>query len=123
MTKSHIFGKKAESAVANLLQSEHFTILEQNYTKFFGEIDIIAKKDDVIVFVEVKARNNSQISMFELVTQSKQQKVIKTACAYISEKKLYKKTHRFDVALVEGDRDGNIKIRYIPNAFCQTSFL
>lgn len=117
--KSHIFGKKAEAAVATLLQSHHFVILEQNYTKFFGEIDIIAQKDDVIIFVEVKARNNAQISMFELVTPSKQQKIIKTAHAYIAETKKHSMTHRFDVALVHTDKLDNIQIRYVSNAFCQ----
>lgn len=119
MAKFHIFGKKAESAVVNLLQANHFTILEQNYTKFYGEIDIIAQKDDVIVFVEVKARNNPQTSMFEIVTPSKQQKIIQTARAYIAATNKHDMIHRFDVALVAGNKCDETKITYIPNAFYQ----
>jgi len=119
LIKSHVFGKKAESAVVNLLQADHFTILEQNYTKFFGEVDIIAQKDDVVIFVEVKARNNSQISMFDLVTPSKQQKVIKAARAYIAYNNLKNMTYRFDVALVQGNKNDETEITYIPNAFYQ----
>jgi len=119
MAKSHIFGKKAEVAVVNLLKANHFKILEQNYTKFCGEIDIIAQKDDVIIFVEVKARNNTQTSMFEIVTPSKQQKIIQTARTYIAETNCHQKTHRFDVALVAGNKCDDTKITYIPNAFYQ----
>lgn len=119
MIKSHKFGKKAEIAVVNLLQANHFKILEQNYTKFYGEIDIIAQKDDIIVFVEVKARNNSQTSMFEIVTKSKQQKIIRTALAYIAATKKQYVTYRFDVALIAGNKCDDTKITYIPNAFYQ----
>lgn len=119
MAKSHIFGKKAEAAVVNLLEANHFTILEQNYTKFCGEIDIIAQKDDVIIFVEVKARNNPRASMFEIVTPSKQQKIIQTARAYIAATNKHQMTHRFDVALIVGNECDDTKITYIPNAFYQ----
>ena len=117
--KAQAFGKKAESAVVNHLQYNDFTILEQNYTKFFGEIDIIAQKDDVIVFVEVKARNNSQVSMFELVTPSKQRKIIQTARAYIAQTQRTNMTYRFDIALVQGNKCDDTDIVYVQNAFYQ----
>ena len=60
---SGTFGKQSEDFIALYLQKLGFKILEQNYKKFFGEIDIIAKKNDLVVFVEVKARKNSQISI------------------------------------------------------------
>ena len=119
MNQQHLFGQAAESAVVNLLQANHFTILEQNYKKFFGEIDIIAQKEDVIVFVEVKARNNPQTSMFSLVTPSKQQKIIKVARAYIAKNRRENITYRFDVALVHGNKNNETEITYIPNAFQQ----
>lgn len=110
-----LFGNKAELAVATFLQENNFTILEQNYAKFCGEIDIIAQKDDVIVFVEVKARKNPQTSMLTLITQSKQQKIIKVAREYISRLSTHNVTYRFDVALVSGDKG----ITYLPHAFAQ----
>ena len=110
-----LFGNAAETAVANLLQVNNFTILEQNYTKFFGEIDIIAQKENIIVFVEVKARNNPKLSMLELITPSKQRKIIKVAREYIAKTNQHCVTYRFDVALV----CGNNNITYIENAFEQ----
>lgn len=110
-----LFGNNAELAVVDFLIENSFTILEQNYAKFFGEIDIIAQKDDLIVFVEVKARNNPQASMLTLITPSKQRKIIKVAREYISKFGQERATYRFDVALVVGEKN----ITYIPNAFTQ----
>lgn len=111
-------GKISEELVANLLQKDRFVILKQNYKRFFGEIDIIAKKDDIIVFVEVKARTNPKKSMYELVTPAKQQKIIKVAQEFIAHNNFENMTYRFDVALVKCQ--GNKKeISYISNAFYQ----
>ena len=109
-------GQQTESFVANLLQQDNFTILEQNYKKFFGEIDIIAKKDNVIAFVEVKARRNPKTSMFELVSPAKQKKIILVAKEYIAQKKLAHITYRFDVALVKY-KNNQKEVSYITNAF------
>ncbi len=113
---SHILGQSAELEIVNLLQSQDFTILEQNYKKFFGEIDIIAQKNDLIVFVEVKARTNPKTSMFELVPQSKQKKIKQTANAYIA-KNNKKVSYRFDVALVQYCKEKSPQITYIAHAF------
>ncbi len=114
--KTSNLGKISESLVANLLQKENFIILEQNYKKFFGEIDIIAKKDNVITFVEVKARNNPRVSMFELISLAKQKKIILVAKEYIAKQQLTHITYRFDVALVEY-KNNTQQVSYITNAF------
>lgn len=113
---SHILGQSAELEIVNLLQSQDFIILEQNYKKFFGEIDIIAQKNDLIIFVEVKARTNPKTSMLELVPQSKQKKIKQTANAYIA-KNSKKVSYRFDVALVQYCKEDNPQITYIAHAF------
>ena len=111
-------GQLGELLVIKKLQQEGFSILEQNYKKFFGEIDIIAQQKELIVFVEVKTRKNSKTSMYELVSYNKQQKIILTALDYISKKNFDYITYRFDVALVEYQTD-TPKISYISNAFYQ----
>lgn len=112
-------GKESESLVASYLQQNGFIVLELNYKKFFGEIDIIAQNDNLIIFVEVKARKTPKTSMFEIVTRAKQQKIIMVAQEYIAKKNLEHVIYRFDVALVKYQKNNEKKITYIPNAFCQ----
>lgn len=113
------FGKQGEQLIVNYLQDQNFTIITQNYKQFFGEIDIIARKNNIIAFVEVKSRRNTKVSIFELVSFTKQQKIIKTAKQYIAHNFAndYGLTFRFDVALVECKDHQNPEIIYIPNAF------
>jgi putative endonuclease len=113
------FGQQGEQFVVNYLKKEKFKILEQNYKQFFGEIDIIARKENTLAFIEVKTRHNSKISLFQLVSFTKQQKIIKTAKKYISEhcKQQQNITFRFDVALVHFVDTQPPELSYIPNAF------
>lgn len=111
------FGKDGESFVADFLTRDGFRILETNYKKFFGEIDIIAQKNDTIAFVEVKARKNSKTSMYEIVTPAKQRKISLAAHDYIARKSLNDVTYRFDVALITYDTNNKLLLSYIPNAF------
>lgn len=122
MTKE--FGKTSELFVINYLVKQNFKILAHNYQKFFGEIDIIAQKDNVIIFVEVKARKNSTISLHQLITHTKQQKIIKTAKFFISQnlEMMQNKILRFDVALLHLQENQDPKLTYLENAFTNSSF-
>ncbi len=117
-----IFGKQSEEFIASYLQNLGFKILELNYKKFFGEIDIIAQKKDLVVFVEVKARKNSQISMLEIVRPSKQKKIILVAKSYIGRHNLYNVTCRFDVALLHIIGDQKPELMYVENAFGEQGY-
>src|SRR3989338_5648596 len=64
MTLKSEFGSWAENYVAQYLKSKNYTVVGQNYKKPWGEIDIITKKKEVLVFVEVKA-NKKEIAGFE----------------------------------------------------------
>ncbi|MBP6892210.1 YraN family protein [Candidatus Babeliales bacterium] len=113
------FGQDSELIVSKYLANQRFSILERNYKKFFGEIDIIAQKDDVIVFVEVKARKNSKVSLHNLVPYAKQQKIIKVARFFIADRHeaTRNKILRFDVALLHVQDHQAPELTYIPNAF------
>jgi len=85
-----IFGRWAEQKAGEYLASRGYTIVERNYRKPWGEIDIIAKKKDVLIFVEVKA-NQHPVAGFEpelRADRRKQEKIIRTARTYILERKL-----------------------------------
>jgi len=114
-------GNAGENFVVAFLQQQGFSITAQNYRKFFGEVDIIAYKKDLYIFVEVKTRRSSAIvAMGQLISFSKQQKIIKTAETFIAEQKLRDNVYRFDVALVQPDITSGcltFSIDYIENAF------
>jgi len=88
-SKTSKFGAFAEKYASKFLQSREYTLLALNYQKPWGEIDIIAEKDGVLIFVEVKA-NNKEMTGFEpelRVNREKLKKIIKTARTYLVEKK------------------------------------
>lgn len=112
----NLLGESGEALIAKSLIEEKFTILATNYRVSFGEIDIIAQKDDIIAFVEVKTRKQQFGAIGDLVNFSKQKKIIKTASHYISTHNFYNKTYRFDVAFVHAQED-KPQITYIKHAF------
>lgn len=118
-TTKKTLGKKGEELVRTYLEQQGFTIKQLNYACRAGEIDIIAEKADVRAFVEVKLRQSHYFALSEVVTPSKQRKIITTACLYNSQQKnISSYVYRFDVALVEHN-GYDYDITYIPNAFTQ----
>ena len=90
-------GRKGEELAASLCTARGLSILEMNHRTQLGEIDIIAKDGDVLVFIEVKTRTgNVYGAPFEAVTMRKRQKIRAVALSYL--KKLKKEVPvRFDV--------------------------
>lgn len=109
-------GYQGESLVARYLQQQGFEIVHQNFYTRFGEIDIIARQQNLIIFVEVKTRTHHYFNLSEVITRAKQRSIIKTAEHYIVQQKYRAHSFRFDVALIEGEGAQN-SITYIPNAF------
>jgi len=110
-------GKRGEQAVCRYLKKNGYKIIEKNYRKKYGEIDIVAKENDVLCFVEVKTRKHTDFGLpCEYVTKSKQQKIVRTAYTYIQEKQ-YDCAIRFDVAEVLHDGQKIQALRYLPHAF------
>lgn len=116
MNERAVLGRKAEIFVGVDLERRGFAILAYNYKKFFGEVDIIARKKDLLVFVEVKVRKAHKAYMTELVPASKQRKIIQVARIYLAEHGITKCVVRFDVALVWAQED-SFSLEYIENAF------
>lgn len=109
-------GQDGEDIVAKKLENNGFSILNRNYRKRYGEVDLIASKEDLLLFIEVKMRKNPKFALEYLITTSKQKKIALVAKEYISRYNHCTKTCRFDVALIEGTKE-NYKLTYIPNAF------
>lgn len=112
-------GKQAEKQVAQRLEQDGFTILEYNYRKKGGEIDLIATKGSLLVFVEVKMRRQSYFDLGDVITSGKQKKIIMTAKDYLAHSNYHHSfSYRFDVALIQGINK-KIELTYIPNAFTE----
>lgn len=112
-------GHRGEVLAAKQMEKMGYEILERNFHALKGEIDIIAKKDNVIVFTEVKYRKNEKMGTpAEAVNHWKQQHIIRAAKAYIAQKCLMEMGYdfRFDVAEVLTS-DGKTYFRYTEDAF------
>jgi putative endonuclease len=116
ITKQEL-GNYGELLVAKKLMQEGFTIIARNYRIRGGEIDIIARKEEILAFVEVKTRQNIRFPLSQVVTPLKQKTIIRTAKQFLLQhnQKTLDTILRFDVALVEGK--DTLSITYIPNAF------
>ena len=111
-------GELGEDAAANHLRSRGFVVLRRNYHSRYGEIDIIARDAQTLLFVEVKARSEAMWGTpAQAVTPEKQRKIILTAERYLLENPLELQP-RFDVAEIFLDSGGRpVKLRWIKNAF------
>ena len=119
MNDNKKLGNAGEQFVVSYVQQKGFTVCAQNYRKFFGEIDIIAYKKNLYIFIEVKTRKSADMPMGQLVSPLKQKKIIKTAQTFIAEHQLGSKNIcRFDVALVLKNSE-IFSIDYLENAFTQ----
>ena len=109
-------GKEGERIAKEFLKKKGYSILQENYRTPFGEIDIIAREKDVLVFVEVKTRADFTFgSPFEAVNHRKKEKIKKVALSYM--KRLKKECPaRFDVLSINVE-DGREKIEHIRDAF------
>ena len=110
-------GHCGETAAISFLQTQGFTILETNYRTKLAEIDIIAKENDSICFIEVKTRRSLKKGLpRESVNYSKQKKIILGASFYLKEKNQTNSKVRFDVVEVH-EKNGTLHINLIKNAF------
>jgi putative endonuclease len=113
----HDLGTQGEDRACTMLTEKGFIILARNYRIFQGEIDIVAQKAEVVAFVEVKARRTDYFPLTQVITRSKQQKLVRAAKSFITKNKLYDKACRFDVVTLTMPHNGEIIIQHIENAF------
>lgn len=116
MQETKILGNTGESIVAEFLRKRGFKLLAQNYRARCGEIDLIAQKDEYVVFVEVKTRKTNYFPTSTVVTYSKQKKIVNTAQWFVLKNHIRDKVLRFDIATVIY-ADSGFEIEYIENAF------
>jgi putative endonuclease len=97
-------GEAAEDGACRHLERSGFTIEERNFRTRVGEIDIVARKGDVLVFVEVRSRGDHDFGTpEESVTPAKRRRIVAAARRYLSMVPPSSwREARFDVIAIEG---------------------
>ena len=91
-------GRKGEAMAVSFLKKKGYKILKTNYVNKIGEIDVICKYKDEIIFVEVKTRSTEKFGLpREAVTVHKQNKIRLTATLYLQSNNMLDQKVRFDV--------------------------
>jgi putative endonuclease len=107
-------GREGEAKAADYLRRKKYEVIGANYRCRFGELDLIAKKRELVIFVEVKLRKNDRFgAAADAVTFSKQDKLRKTAASWLAAHDCDAPT-RFDVIEIYTDTG---RINHIENAF------
>ena len=111
-------GAIGEKLAADLLKKHGYKILQRNYRCREGEVDIIAQKDDSLVFVEVRTKKSSGFGTpEESVSFFKREKLISLANAYIQTLDNPPASWRIDVVAVElAPNDKVSRLEHIENA-------
>ncbi|MDO8738533.1 YraN family protein [Candidatus Deferrimicrobium sp.] len=111
-------GDAAEERARRHLEGAGFTIVERNFRTRVGEIDIVARKGDVLVFVEVRSREDADFGTpEESVTPAKRRRIVSAARQYLSSVPPSSwREARFDVIAIEGSGNAT-ELRHYPAAF------
>ncbi len=112
----NILGSKGEDIAIKFLSKKGHKILFRNYKTPLGEVDIITKDNETIVFVEVKTRSNESFGQpFESVDYRKQERLKRIALYYLKQNRI-ESPIRFDVISILL-RNGKNEINHIVEAF------
>lgn len=111
-------GQKGEKAAQMFLSDRGMEILETNWKCSYGEVDIIARDEDVLVFCEVKTRRTTSAGIpEEAITQKKRERYIRMARLYLSRNDVKHQSLRFDVIGIYALNETQALLRYARNAF------
>lgn len=115
MYKRHIIGKKGEDIATQYLLEKGYIIIDRNFNCRQGEIDIIAKDKNEIVFIEVKTRTNKSYGKpVDAVTYFKQNHILNSIKYYVYLNKLENEFIRIDIIEVY-QKERKIKVNHIKN--------
>ena len=114
-------GRIGEQMVADYLKTQGYFIARMNFRSNYGEIDIVAEKADIVVFVEVKTRaENALLAPADAVDTVKRKRIAKTAESFLKRAHL-RLPYRFDIAEVTYKKKDNgeysFALNYIKSAF------
>jgi len=111
-------GKKGEAAARVYLERRGVHILAANYTCAAGEIDLIGREREALLFIEVKTRTSEAFGPPQLaVHQRKQRQIVRAAQWFLAERRVSDVACRFDVVAVTIRGDERLQIHWVRDAF------
>ena len=112
-------GKYGEDKAVRYLVRNSYSVIARNWRTRTGEIDIIAFKNDTIVFIEVKTLPNGTLDMIQKeLNRQKQERILKTSKRFMINHRQYSNSYvRFDVIVI--DMPGFEPVYHIENAFSE----
>ena len=112
-------GSYGEELAKDYLVKKGYILLDKNYRNRYGEIDLICKFKDIIIFIEVKSRYNTLYGLpKESVTYFKQKRILSLCNYYIITKRLFNYNCRFDVIEIYFNNINNdFKINHLEDSF------
>ena len=106
-------GREGEAIAVDFLQKKGHEILEKNYSTKFGEIDLVATKDDILIFVEVKLKQGQDFgNPEEMIDSKKLSQIQRMAEFYLLDKPEVTKrygNYRIDAICIVTDFDGKVE--------------
>ena len=119
-----LLGSKGERTAADYLRKQGMKVLARQYRTSRGEIDLICRDGDQLVFVEVKTRRSDAAgNPAEAITYEKQKKLTELALAYLKRRKLLEHRARFDVvSILWPEESTKPEIEHYRNAFPPVGF-
>lgn len=116
MAQHNELGKKGEQLAVDFLLKNSYDIVERNYRFDKAEVDIIAKKDDILAIVEVKTRSTADFGDPQDFVKPKQiQRLVKAVDEYVTVNDLDVEV-RFDIIAIVKEK-GSYNIEHLENAF------
>ena len=118
-TRPATLGQRGELAARRFLRRQGYVILAERHRSPFGEIDLIALQGRTLVFIEVKTRRSrSHGDPSEAVDRRKQQRIRRSAMAYMKHNRLLPScAARFDIISILWPENGQPEIRHLIGAF------
>lgn len=116
MTSKILQGRAGEDLACQYLQERGMILVERNYRCRCGELDLVMREGNQLVFVEVRYRRNIRYGVpAETITRSKQMRLTKAAARYLQHRRC-RSSCRFDVIAITSSKGGNT-IHWIRDAF------
>jgi putative endonuclease len=114
---TRVLGATGEQAAVTFLESRGWTVVARNFRTREGELDVVAQRNDLVAFIEVKTRRSRRFGRpAEAVTLIKQDRIRTLARRWLNQSGLHARVLRFDVIEVD-ERDGRMSIRHLEGAF------
>lgn len=110
-------GQQGESLAAKFLQQKGYEIIVQNYRYRRGEIDLIAQKEQLLIFVEVKLRSSVAYGLPEETISENQQNLIMTTAEHYIEQNDWLHDIRFDIVAIQLSQNKLSEIIHFEDAF------